>query len=217
MIDDRNPLAEPDEPSEHSDEADDDDLAAARGSAANAAAAIASGDDPDSRDYFALRIYGLRSLRQRLSLATDVAADVVDEAMAKFVSAREERELLADTALAYFRRIVHNEAIDRLRRRHELPIGDLADEHDVDGDDAIARIIDKQASASTIEQLQKDAAQRGDTTTTRVLNAFMNLAESKKRTPTTREVAGAAQVSHRTVQNVLKKLREQLGSQTEDL
>lgn len=219
MIDsDSIPVPADDEPAEPDDidrPRDEESSVEGGGSAAAAAVALASGKDPRPHDYFALRIYGLRAVRQRLSLAADVAADIVDEAMVKFVAAREERELIADTALAYFRRIVHNEAIDRLRRRHELPVGDLVDE--ADGDDAIARIIDKTANAHTIERLLAAAAERGDTTTTKVLNAFMNLAEAKMRTPTTREVGAAAQVSHRTVQVVLKRLREQLGSETDDL
>ena len=209
------PVLEPQTDDPEAVEEDGEFDGSAAGSPAAAAAAVARGEEPAEKDYFALRLDGLHTVRARLSLSADVVADVVDEAVAKFLLARSKRVIEPRTALAYFREIVRNEAIDRLRRRTAEPVGDFNDTIP-DGDDAVARIVDANASATIVEQLLREAAEANDYTVTRVLNAFLNLAEAKGRQPSSREVGGAAQVSHRTVQLVLKRLREHLDTETSD-
>lgn len=93
-----------------------DDKEDAAGNPRTAARRLASGLDPDARDYGALRRLLANDLGTTLSFMSDEIADVVDEAIARFHAAAIEGRVEQSTALAYLRRMAHNEAVDRLRR-----------------------------------------------------------------------------------------------------
>lgn len=177
--------------------------------AGRAAADLALGREPARDTYAALRQDLLSHIRRAYSFSRAEADDVVDEAVAKYAAACADGRVRGDTALAYARKIAKHEAVDRIRTRRPLttPIGE--DDYPDDSDDAIARMISATSSAETIEAFLRTAAVAGDTVTTRVLNAYLNLAASLRGDPTSRQVALASQVSHTTVLQVLRRLRAQ--------
>jgi DNA-directed RNA polymerase specialized sigma24 family protein len=177
--------------------------------AAAAAAALSYGTDPEHADYAALRADAAALVRRAGSFPEAEVADIADEAIAKLVQAAAAGRVLPESSLAYLRKIVRNEVVDRLRRRRPEPIGD--EDFPDDSDDAIARMISSTSDARTIEQILRSTAQRGDTTATRVLNTYLTLAGSLRRDPTSREVAQVARVSHKTVADVLARMRYELG------
>lgn len=180
-------------------------------SARHAAVELSAGT-VDPEDYKSLRLELATDLRRRFfSITASEIDDIVDAAIEKYLVAIDKgAELRPETALAYLRRIARNEAIDRLRKsRHHHPM--VVGERDTtESDDSIARVVDARADAQLIEALLEQAARSGDRLTTRVMNAFLNLAEAMNGPPSSRLVARRAGVSHTTVLSVLAALRSSI-------
>lgn len=177
--------------------------------AAAAAAAIARKAVPDRATYEALKRDLHSVVRRAVAVGQQQAQDIVNETIMKLWDASQDGRVVPDTALAYVRRIARNEAKTVIRRRRSteepLPQAELPAT-----DDDIARLIAATACATDVEGFLRSAAERGDAVTTRVINAYLNLAASLRRDPKSREVAAAAQVSHTTVLDVLRRLRRDL-------
>jgi DNA-directed RNA polymerase specialized sigma24 family protein len=172
---------------------------------------LALGENMSSQDLQLLRTK-LRAYLRRTSRSASAAEldDIVDASIEKFLLAARAGRVQDATSLAYLRRIARNEGIDQFRRRQkESPLPE--DLNDVpQSDDAIARLIDAQADARTVEAIQAEAARARDFTTTRVINAYLNLAQQTGSDPSHRLVAEQAGVSHTTVGQVLARLKERL-------
>lgn len=159
----------------------------------------------------------LRALDRHLAFrfsgtSPDLRAEARDEAIVRFLSALNERGefVAADSALAYIRSIASNALIDMLRRERVAQRRLPAAAYIPAGDDAISRFIDATATSDVIEALLTELAENGDRVATRVINAFLALAERDEREPTSREVAAESDVSHTAVAKVLSRLRTSL-------
>ena len=75
-------------------------------------------------------------------------------------------------------------------------------------DDAIARLIDSEATATLLEAALALAARRKDFVCTSVANEWLREAAQQGGTPSSREVARRAGVSHVTVQRTLARLHD---------
>ena len=179
--------------------------------AREAAARLALGDG--ALDLAAI----LRAIDRHLAFrfsgtSSDLRAEARDEAIVRFLSALNERGefVAADSALAYIRSIASNALIDMLRRERVAQRRLPAAAYIPAGDDAISRFIDATATSDVIEALLAELAENGDHVATRVINAFLALAEKHEREPTSREVAAESDVSHTAVAKVLSRLRTSL-------
>lgn len=181
------------------------------------AVSLAEGRDVTSAQYQALRALLAGSVVSRFPRAGLDIEDVIDAAVEKFLAASSEPgKVRPETALAYLRAITRNEALDRLRKDgREVALGD-EQAFDQPADDEIARMLSEHADAATVERLLKVRAQAGDWRATRVINEFLSLAESLGRTPSDRQVALRAEVSHPTVRRVLEDLRQDLRRNAKD-
>jgi DNA-directed RNA polymerase specialized sigma24 family protein len=192
---------------EQSDGAVDPDESRARA----VAEALTRGQDSSAADLQLFRTKLRTHIRRVLQEAgTAELDDVVDASIEKFLIAAKSGRVEAATALAYARKIATNAGIDYMRRRgRETTLSeDLGEEPT--NDDAIARLISAHADAKTVEAILAKAAREGDHMTTRVINAYLNLAQTTARDPSHRLVAFHAGVSHTTVRHVLARLRAQL-------
>lgn len=177
------------------------------GSADRACRALIKGDSPDPADYRALRVDLIRVVNAKYHIPRSDVEEIVDAATVDFLSARQR--VRAGTALSYLRQIVRNRAVDWLRKVKEQPFDEAV--FVPEDDDSIARLIDARADAETVEAILRKAAKAGDTTRTRVLNAFLTLASVSGRTPSNRKVALESGLTHPTVARILTELREELG------
>lgn len=184
--------------------------------ASEAAGLLAAGEQLTNRQFSDLRADLHRVVRRTTSsLSSEDVSDVADEAIAKFLSAQQQGRVHRRTALAYIRKIAKNETISRARRiRATSPLED--DQEDVT-DNAIALIITRGSDAQTVERILAEAAASGNRTRTRVLNTYLDIAQSLGRSPSSRQVALLAEVSHSTVQAVLRQLRKELEDEEFDL
>lgn len=174
------------------------------------AAAFARGDGVSNEAYQSLRSHLSGFVgREFPAFDVDFRWDVVDAAIEKFLRACRQGRVRPVTALAYLRQVVRNTGLDRVRSSRGDQSLDVLDGV-ADGDDAVARLVDAHADARTVEAILADAARNGDHIATRVINAYLNLAELLGSAPSNRTVATEAGVSHTTVQKVLNKLKAQL-------
>lgn len=185
--------------------------------ARRAASAIAAGSAPDSQDYLALRADLISVVRRASAYSFSEAGDIADEAMTRFVEAGKQKRVHRETPLAYVRRIVKNATIDKQRAKHREPATTGTEDLEAiedRGDDAIARMVSAHDSAKAVEKLLKNAADKEEFTTTKVLNAYLTLAQNRNQSPSSRQVALVAGVSHVTVQAVLRQLRADVDGST---
>ena len=175
------------------------------------AARLSRGAGVTDADYQALRSHMIGFLGQKTNIRDAAkAADIVDASVERFLAAaRESGRIRPATALAYLRRIVRNNAIDRIRRDRASP-ADYVDATVLEPVDAIAKFVDERATAQKIQHLMAEAAKAGDLIGVKVMNEYLKLAESLGESPSTRTVALHARVSHTTVRNALARLRQSL-------
>lgn len=179
----------------------------------NAAAAIVVGDMIASDDFMALRSSMFSTVRRTAGgMSHTETLDVVDASIEKLFRASVAGNVQAETALAYLRRIVRNETIDRLRRVQSLIPIESSEVDELNDEDAIARLIDERATAAIIDELLRRAAEKRDFTATKVIGAYLKLAAAYGGSPSYRSVAEATGVSHTAVSNVLDRLRAEISS-----
>lgn len=176
------------------------------------AAAVARGDAPSVEELNALHRILDSHLAAKFATSTrDLRLDARDEAVVRFVAAASTSSVDHVSALAYLTTITTHTMIDLLRRdrvaqrRLRIAAEETAD------DEAIARLIEANATGQTIEDLLRHLAASGDYIATRVLNAFLYLAERDGESPSYRTVAVEAAVSHTAVGKVLARARTFLG------
>jgi DNA-directed RNA polymerase specialized sigma24 family protein len=187
------------------------DIDPAEARARSVAGALATGDNVSGSELELLRTKLRTHLRRSLRDAgTAELDDIVDAGIENFLGVARSGGVEPATALAYVRKIATNAGIDYMRRRGRETVlpEDVSDE--AASDDAIARLISAHADAKTVEAIQAQAARAGDHVTTRVINAYLNLAQTTGRDPSYRLVAFHSGVSHTTVRNVLARLKAQL-------
>lgn len=137
-------------------------------------------------------------------------------------------ETLADTVLrsadaaappirqpvGYLFRTTRNRVFDRHRRsrvRNEIEFDQETEPYGQryysDEDDAIARLLDGNASAGRIEDALRAAKAADDALVGRVVYAWLKLAETRVGPPTSRDVGELVGVSHTSVNQALRRFR----------
>lgn len=176
------------------------------------AQALALGQNVSAADLQLLRTkLRVQVRRSLLDTGTAELDDIVDASIEKFLMAVRSGRVEPATALAYVRKIATNAGIDHVRRRRKETALSEDFSEEPTNDDAIARLINAHADAKTVEALLAKAARERDHTTTKVINAYLNLAQTTGRDPSHRLVAFHSGVSHTTVRHVLARLKAQLG------
>lgn len=129
--------------------------------------------------------------------------DAVADALERFVAAAKGGTVRAATAAAYLQRIARNRLIDLQRRRREVPsVGPAVTA--VDGDDAIARLLDSEADAGTVTAGLAAAVAAGDDETVRLVVLWLDEADRLQSRPSSRHLAAKAGVSHTRVLQALR-------------
>jgi transcriptional regulator of aromatic amino acid metabolism len=80
-------------------------------------------------------------------------------------------------------------------------------EHAAVSDDAIAALLDREATAASVQAALTAAVADGADLLAHVVASWLDLAEELGRPPSSREVAPRAGVSHTTVNTMLRELR----------
>lgn len=127
----------------------------------------------------------------------------------------EQSERLARTpvehAWGYLLGATRNAAIDVIRarkRQRQVPL-DAAGEPS-SSEDAIAQLIDQDASHSAVVTTLQTYVAAGDKSTVRIITIWLDLADELGRAPSTREVAAHTGVSHTSVANALTRFRRRI-------
>ena len=117
------------------------------------------------------------------------------------------REAEVENSWAYLVAATRNAAIDAVRarqRRRALTLKALS-HAPRSADDAVAALLDRDATHSAVLAAMRRAIEAGDASTVRIITEWLNIADQLERAPSTREVAVRAGVSHTTVATALKR------------
>jgi DNA-directed RNA polymerase specialized sigma24 family protein len=139
--------------------------------------------------------------------ADDLAQDLL---MRILELARDGRGERIERPGAFLWVMARNAAMDRVRRARHGPRLSDAPEGPPDrpaDDDAIARLLDRDASSEAVERALRAAVAGEDHLTVRVVAAWLDLAEERGEPPSSRDVAPRAGVSHTTVNHALARFR----------
>ncbi len=171
---------------------------------------LGAGREPDSRALAtvdeALRAYARRVFRD---LDAD---DVVQNMLTRLV---QNKERLAgadiDSAWAYLIGATRNAALDAIRARSRRPeAGSDTLPEQAAPEDAIAALVDRNATHAAVVHAQKTLIEAGDDLVVPIITVWLDLADALGEAPSTREVAGHTGVSHTTVADALKRFRRTL-------
>jgi RNA polymerase sigma factor (sigma-70 family) len=198
----------PPKPVRHPNEDEEPRPAAALADAARRVLAdLAADRDPKSDDLAAV----LDQLRRRIARSfPDLdAQDVVQSTMTRLLGRSEPLPAAEiDNAWGYLVMTTRNAAIDAIRarqRRHEVPSAVLPDR--ASPEDAIAALIDRQATNEAVLAALRALIASGDALTVPIITTWLDMADELDRSPSTREVAPRAGVSHTTVAQALSRFR----------
>jgi DNA-directed RNA polymerase specialized sigma24 family protein len=126
------------------------------------------------------------------------------------------RDVQAESAWSYLLAAARNSALDAIRtrkRRQEVQVDVLPDQTQ-SADDAVAGLIDRDATNARVLAALRAGIEAGDDLTVPIITTWLDLADELDRAPSTREVASRAGVSHTTVAQALKRFRAVLQEQT---
>lgn len=151
------------------------------------------------------------TLRRSYGFGEADAADAAQDAILSLLETATRSEgTRADiqNPAAYLTWLARNRAIDRLRAASHQTAAPLEDRPSVppgDDDDAIAALLDRSATASSVAIAMRAALDAGDELAVRVVTAWLNVAEELGEAPPSRRVAIRADVSHTTVNQALRR------------
>lgn len=176
------------------------------------------GTDQIDPDAFAALLGMLRNWVIRIAPSLrDEADDIVAEAIIRVVERRRDGADIVNSA-AYLTTTVRHLALGRLRQEARRAAIDVPAVQDNGDGLTFEAVVDRMVGASQVQQAFSAARTwrspdgQSDATAVRVLSAFLDLAAD--RTPTVREVAAAAGVTHVTVMRVYLQVRRFLNDGT---
>jgi len=151
------------------------------------------------------------TLRRSYGFGEADAADAAQDAILSLLeSATRPRGSHADiqNPAAYLTWVARNRAIDRLRGSAHQTSAPLQDRPSVPrghDDDAIAALLDRSATATSVAEAMRTALNMGDELAVRIVTAWLDEAQELGEAPTSRRVAVRAGVSHTTVNQALRR------------
>lgn len=172
-----------------------------------------AGAEPPAGDHEQVRAALQTFLLARFPvLAADELLDIVDEAVARLLQESRRQQAALEHAAAWLFVVARREAIDRLRRDRSGP---LEPDDTVDDDDALAALIDRDASRTVIEGAFRRAYAANDHLAVRVVMAWLDTADATGAEPASRALAEQIGYSHTTINEALTRFRgyvaEELG------
>lgn len=191
------------------------DLAAARLIAAPRGGARLPGAKATAAD-FRLVATTLERYARGFRLTDDDAEEIVAGVLAETISRTAAQNDAVREPAAYLFWTTRNRALDHLRRAKRHPTESLDERVDAgkpwhsDEDDAIVRMLEQGATTEIVESALRAAVAANDLVVARVVSVWIELAEAFGRAPTSREVAPAADTSHTTVGNALRRFTRYL-------
>lgn len=180
---------------------------------------LRAGRDPDA-ELLAGVIGDLRRIVTRLYPDLD-ADEIVQSTMVRLLARSRQPDTPDDAqttdqprteikdASAYLVTATRNAAIDALRartRQRRLMLGEAPEELASD-DDAVAGLLDSQATNAAVLGAMRAALRAGDRQTVRIITIWLDLADERRKPPSTRQVAARAGVSHTTVAAALRRFK----------
>jgi hypothetical protein len=129
--------------------------------------------------------------------------------MIRLLRRSEGLETKVENAWGYLLKATRNSAIDAIRaqtRRREVPVEALGEDAS-SPDDAVAALIDRDATHATVLAAMRVGIDAGDEITVPSITKWLDIADKLGRAPSTREVASRVGVSHTTVAQALKRFR----------
>lgn len=153
---------------------------------------------------------------RKFGLSPEDAEDAVAETLTGTLARADDRTIRQPGAYLFW--TTRNRALDQLRRAQLRPTDPLETEElenrtgrqYSEEDDAIARTLDKRATAEMIDTALRAATAAKDTMVARVVPVWLELAEEHGEAPKSREVAREAETSHTTVNKALQRFRAYL-------
>ncbi|HEY2593447.1 MAG TPA: hypothetical protein VGK33_06080 [Chloroflexota bacterium] len=186
-----------------------DDAAAREGLASAAAAltaALADGLDPPADEYLAIRLTLLRMFGAERDRSD--ADELVDVVLDRFMHRARSGAIEPARAGAYLAQAFKNARIDRQRAATRHPLVELQEGDSASEDDAIFRLIERDAARQDIYAALKEAFGHDDTTVTKVVLEWIRAAEPGGKEPTLADVGQAVGISPQTVADALQRFRE---------
>jgi DNA-directed RNA polymerase specialized sigma24 family protein len=137
------------------------------------------------------------------------ADDVVQSTITRLLGRSEPlRVSEIENAWGYLLVTTRYAAIDAIRarrRRSEVQLEGVPERPSPD--DAIAALIDRQATHAAVLVALRTLIAEGDALTVPIITTWLDVADELGRSPSTREVAPRAGVSHTTVATALRRFR----------
>jgi DNA-directed RNA polymerase specialized sigma24 family protein len=174
--------------------------------------AIGRSDGSVARDHEIVRdgLATFLALRFQV-LGIDEALDLVDESIARLAAESKARGEGFAQAPGWLSNVARNLAVDRLRRqRHEsAPNGERL------SDDALAALLDREASSGTVYAAARRAVAAHDHQCVRIVAEWLDLANETGEAPSSRVVGERTGYSHTTVNAALARFRTYLEEEPE--
>lgn len=152
-----------------------------------------------------------RVLERGYGLSTGEAEETAQDVMLKVLELAHEPGALDEIANppAFLMRLARNRAIDRLRRssREDVELSPELASAVPGHDDAIAALLDATATAASVQDAMRAADAAEDHSTLEIVRLWLDMADELDTSPTSREVADRAGVSHTSVNSALKRFR----------
>jgi hypothetical protein len=168
---------------------------------------LARGEDIPATVYLGLRA----ELTKRVPLAERIRSDtdeLIDSTLDAFCARAQRGQIDPSRSGAYLATSLRNARITRYRREQRttaaFPLDDRAGARE---DDAVFRLLDSQAARQDVYDALAVAFRDRRATTVKVVLRWIRLAERDGKSPSLREVADVAQVSHATVAAALAEFR----------
>lgn len=147
--------------------------------------------------------------------AAEVAAETLEDV---YVRSLDPAKPAIDKPTSYLFWATRNRAIGRLRKVNKLGESEFDVSADAmygqryysPQDEAIVGLLGLDSSAAQVEDALRVAKAVGDSLTYRVVLAWLDLAESQTKTPSSRDVGRALGVSHTSVNQALRRFRDYL-------
>ncbi len=147
------------------------------------------------------------------TIRADVLEDVVSETLARTLANRERLSGLSPSdALGYVMRIARNFYIDQLRAERELPDQATVERSQENAvyDDAIFRLIERDATRDEVHAAIADLRAAGDRTAVSAVLKWISRASLADDEPSARAVAAELNAAHTTVAKALQRFRRQI-------